>query len=849
MHPTQNELQRFIVGRLEEEAADGVARHLEMCAACEQRAAELEAAELEAAERNTRHDPLLACLAVVAADAAQHAPAQDSAPAARRFLIRLERLSEARLEAVQGAPPAQFGEYRLGPLLGRGGMGLVFQAHHRTLDRQVAIKFVPPRLDASSRGRARFLHEARAMAKLRHARLVTALDAGCEGEWTYLVMDLLAGIDLERLLRRLSPLPLDEACELVRQTAEGLAALHAHGLVHRDLKPSNLMLVEQSAGPPTVKILDLGLSRWMPEESTGDAERDRLTLEGQWLGTLDYVAPEQLKDARRASPASDLYSLGATLHVLLTGRSIWPSDRGDPLPTRIARRLLNRPELAWEARPGLPSGLKQLAEQLMSVEPTQRPTTEQVIARLREWSELADLTSLYQEAMRGDDASADEPIPSATVAPVRSETSSEHAAPPPKSRFWRLAGAVLAAVLVGAYAWSSYMPGGKSRVESVGSTSRELDVGGMLERPAPTAAERRAALAEVLAHGGRVEWEGGDAVLTSPAELPTELPELRNLTIRGADWTALTSDKLASLLAQVGEVQHGLWLEAIDLDAAALSQITRLTSLARLNVFVVEQCDLDDPGRLSGFQHLQQIGFPNTRLSDQGLRRLVELPDLRSLDLSATSITDDGLVALADRPFEQVVVRDNRQLTDRSLIKLAGNPHLESLTLSGTRATDAVLAKLAGHRRLNGLYLAHTATTDKGLESIATIHQLNYLALNDTRVTAQGLERLTSLPLHDLWLDDLPCVDDEVVGRIAEIRSLRFVSLARTSITDRGVECFQRLPELRVLSLSGTQASDDSVRSLAACRSLQTLFLVDTLLTPAGCARVRELLPSCNVAY
>ena len=140
-------------------------------------------------------------------------------------------------------------------------MGLVFQSHHRTLDRAVAVKFLPPRLDSSTRGRERFLREARAMAKLRHARLVTALDAGYEGAWTYLVMELLAGIDFERLSRRVSPLPPSESCELIRQTAEGLAALHGHGLVHRDLKPSNLMLVGQPAGSPVVKFLDLGLSR------------------------------------------------------------------------------------------------------------------------------------------------------------------------------------------------------------------------------------------------------------------------------------------------------------------------------------------------------------------------------------------------------------------------------------------------------------------------------------------------------------------------------------------------------------------------------------------------------------
>lgn len=851
MHPTHVELRRFVTGRLDESAAEIIGRHLETCAPCETLAAEVDAGE----------DELLACLSSV--PSAEDSAARQLNQAARQFAARLGRLPLASPAWTAGPPPAQFGEYRLGPLLGRGGMGLVFRAHHRTLDRAVAVKFLPPRPDAVTRGRERFLHEARAMAKLRHSRLVSALDAGCEGAWTYVVMELLEGIDFERLSRRASPLRVEDACELVRQAAEGLAALHAHGLVHRDLKPSNLMLVAQPSGPPAVKILDLGLSRWLPAEGSDPSDIERLTVEGQWLGTLDYVAPEQLRDVRRTRPSADLYALGATLHGLLTGVSIWSSDHGDPLPTRIARRLTDRPGLAWDVRPDLPRDLIRLTEELLSGDPAQRPTTEQVIARLTPWSARSDLASLYRLATEAVDATRDqdrEEEPGATRLETKSPPLMTPASRGASMRPWIAVGMLVACVAAGLLARQAILSG-KSRYKAEDPSAPAVtqrvappDGDQIVRRAAnraaaPTKGDRRAAILDLLAHGGALEFDGLDGVITAPGSLPEEIPAVRNLTIRGREWPELNGPELLGLLARVGPVRNGLWLEAIEVNADDLTRVGRLESLVDLRILVVGDCSLADPGDLAPFRQLRQAGFPRTNLSDQGVRRLAALPNVRILDVAETQITDDGLLALAGLPYRQLVLRGNARLTDRSLTRLAANKELESLTLSGTGVTDGTLEQFAGHPCLNGLYLADTPITDKGLDAIVRIPRLNYLALNDTRVTAHGVLKLAALPLHDLWLNDLRCVDDDVLWRIAEIRTLKNLSLTRTAITDRGIQELRRLPELRLLFLTGTHLSDDAVASLAECRQLRTVFLVDTPITPPACGRLRELLPNCEVVY
>jgi serine/threonine protein kinase len=202
--------------------------------------------------------------------------------------------------------------YKTLGMLGRGGMAIVYKARQLRPQRLVAVKVIDRSLADDQEIVARFLQEQALTARLMHPNLVAAYDAGRAAGRPYLVMEFVRGDDLEGLARRHGPLPVAETCEIIRQAALGLQHLHEHGLVHRDVKPSNLMLTPSGR----VKVLDLGVARDLREAG----ERERITSHGQFLGTLDYIAPEQVLDSHAVDIRADLYALGCTLYELLAGQ-------------------------------------------------------------------------------------------------------------------------------------------------------------------------------------------------------------------------------------------------------------------------------------------------------------------------------------------------------------------------------------------------------------------------------------------------------------------------------------------------------------------------------------------------
>src|SRR3972149_4345414 len=180
----------------------------------------------------------------------------------------------------------QVGSYQLVAKLGSGGMGTVYMAVHSELQKTVAIKLLSGNRIQDSQSAARFQPEMQAIGKFDHPNIVRATDAGRVDDIHFLVMEYLDGINLANLVRRCGPLRVADACEIIRQAAEGIEFIHQHGLVHRDIKPSNLMLTKDGRG----KILDLGLARLSSRRGSGESE---LTGPGQLIGTFVYMAPEQ----------------------------------------------------------------------------------------------------------------------------------------------------------------------------------------------------------------------------------------------------------------------------------------------------------------------------------------------------------------------------------------------------------------------------------------------------------------------------------------------------------------------------------------------------------------------------
>ena len=204
--------------------------------------------------------------------------------------------------------------YRLLEQIGAGGMGVVYRARDKHLDRDVAVKVLPTGVLADDSARQRFRREALALSKLNHPHIATIHDFDTQDGLDFLVMELVAGTPLDERIRQ-GPLPEAEVCALGAQIAEALEAAHEQGIVHRDLKPSNVALTAKGQ----VKVLDFGLARLLRPAEGIDLTRS-LTETDVTVGTVPYMAPEQLL-GRKADARADLYALGVVLYELATGRS------------------------------------------------------------------------------------------------------------------------------------------------------------------------------------------------------------------------------------------------------------------------------------------------------------------------------------------------------------------------------------------------------------------------------------------------------------------------------------------------------------------------------------------------
>jgi len=282
-----------------------------------------------------------------------------------------------------------FGEHEILEPIGKGGMGEVFRARHRHLERNEAVKVVASERLDSPEAVARFEQEAKAAAKLMHENIVATYDAGQQGDVHYLAMEYVDGRDLSQIVDNEGPLSVEQGVDYTIQAARGLAYAHQRGIIHRDIKPSNLLLAvsdqpsavggeEDSPESGTanrqsaiIKILDMGLARLTEDvlRAARGEETERLTQTGQLMGTLDYMSPEQAEDFQAADQRSDIYSLGCTLYKLLTGDPVYDAD------TSMRRLLAHRdapiPSLREYGR-NIPAELDAVFQKMVAKSPDDR---------------------------------------------------------------------------------------------------------------------------------------------------------------------------------------------------------------------------------------------------------------------------------------------------------------------------------------------------------------------------------------------------------------------------------------------------------------------------------------------
>ena len=266
---------------------------------------------------------------------------------------------------VAGAPDLQVGSefagHRIDAVAGRGGMGVVYRATDLQLDRPVALKLIAGELAQDEAFRGRFKRESKLAASIRHPNVITVYRAGEEAGLLYITMDYIEGTDFREMLAQRGRLEPQVAATYIAQIAGALDAAHAGGLVHRDVKPANVLIARDAGAGPHVYLTDFGLAKHISSESG-------VTETGMIVGTLDYIAPEQLHggplDAR-----TDVYALGCMVYQAVTGRVPYPRDTG---PAKIWAHMNAPPPSVREAAPDVPAPFDDIVRRAMAKDPNDR---------------------------------------------------------------------------------------------------------------------------------------------------------------------------------------------------------------------------------------------------------------------------------------------------------------------------------------------------------------------------------------------------------------------------------------------------------------------------------------------
>jgi serine/threonine protein kinase len=321
----------------------------------------------------------------------------------RRWLVEQKLLTEYQSSLLgRGHADGFFlGKYKILDRIGRGRMAGVYRASD-TDDNHVAIKVLPPSKAKDPMLLARFQREARLSERLVHPNVVRTFEVGAADDFNYLVMEFLEGETLDFVLQRRNSLSIPETIDLLEQALSGLQHIHEKRMVHRDVKPANMMLVpaprdfeSDTTIGTTLKLIDFGVSRSIDELPLPESNQDvQLTIAGALLGTPDYAAPEQARDARSADIRADIYSLGCVGYHLLTGRPPFPDKNGI---RQMIRHATEAPPKLEQVRPETPASLRSILERMLAKDSADRfETPADALRALREYNSAPATVGLAQ---------------------------------------------------------------------------------------------------------------------------------------------------------------------------------------------------------------------------------------------------------------------------------------------------------------------------------------------------------------------------------------------------------------------------------------------------------------------
>jgi len=317
-----------------------------------------------------------------------------------------------------------YGPYHVLDVLGKGGLSLVFRAKHFEYDWTVALKVLRPEALSDDYGRHQFLKEMEAMEAMDHPNIVQFCDVDQVGDTFYFAMEYVAGVDLGKHVSLSGPLPATEACEYIRQTALGLQHAHERNLVHRDIKPVNLLLTHvpvidagkpqtRKAKKPLIKLLDWGLADWrLPKGQFAVPLTAAMPGMKGINGTIDYLSPEQARDASTVDIRGDIYSLGCTFYFLLMGQPPFPEGN---LAKKLMLHQSAQPKPIRDIRADVPDDALSILDRMLAKKPEDRFQTPAAVALALKTLTRGDTALATQQRFPSDPRRArrkdDTPLP------------------------------------------------------------------------------------------------------------------------------------------------------------------------------------------------------------------------------------------------------------------------------------------------------------------------------------------------------------------------------------------------------------------------------------------------------
>ncbi len=771
----------------------------------------------------------------------------------------------AKIVEVNPSELGHVGPYKLLKLLGQGGMGAVYKALHPKLDKVVALKVLRA---GRIKGELvdRFQREMKALGKLDHPHLIRALDAGDADGTHYLVMEFVAGMDLSALLAKRGKLKVADACELVAQAAMGLHAAHSRGMVHRDIKPANLMLAEQEFGPPVVKVLDLGLAL-LAGSSTPD--EGGLTSDGQIMGTIDYMPPEQAKDSHTVDARADIYSLGATLYALLTGGSVF---QGRPYTTLMQKLMALATEpipSIRERRPDLSPELAAIVHRMIAREPKDRyASPAEVVVALKPYAVGADLSALIAGDSDHTNLEATNVIDLASVKERIAQEASTKAlavsqpvmtspANSGRKRFpLVIATAVAGVVLLGAILLSLKTPNGEVIVEIpddlAADVKKDIKINVTGDGAAEVASEANGWKIGIKEGKYKVELTGGgDQVQIDDKQVTVNRNKKAIVTItmkptgamaakgtkpageansdadrRAAEWLLSLHEGPVNLTVVVG----GQMTYAGNRQLPAVPFHVHTMSLAGPIINKLGDRLAEELAAKIGGIRAREVWINSDTLTTAGFAKLVAMPEFSE----ASAI----LLKCCDRGMDEGVFPLLAKLSDLKALTIVAESHL----------TGAGIGELKACADLREIEWQVGSLSATAVEELTQLPKLEILNFNTITCTERHMMAMAKLKLRQLGLHACK-VDDGMLRHLATMEKLETLRIPHNPITDHGLSEFKQIKSLKTLDIRATKVTDKGLLELKQIKALRTLDLRETTVTAAGVADLQQALPDCKIEW